>query len=89
MVNDPSLDQWRIGKIFPHAVKHFIALQQQEEKPNLHIPRQLRFRQRPVEEKAQLERQWKRWGWNKWSQSSSSSSKPGGRHKNGKHDQNW
>ena len=35
------------------------STEQQVEKPNQHIPQHMRFRQRPIEEKAQLEREWK------------------------------
>ena len=45
---------------FPQAVHQLIALKKQAEIPNPHIPQHLRFRQLPIEDEAQLERQWKR-----------------------------
>ena len=45
---------------FPQAVRQLIALKKQAEIPNPHIPQHLRFRQLPIEDEAQLERQWKR-----------------------------
>ena len=45
---------------FPQAVSKLIALKHQVENPNPYIPKHFRFRQRPIEEKARLERQWKR-----------------------------
>ena len=42
---------------FSQAVHHIIAIEQQAGKPNPYIPKHVRFRQRPIEEKAKLERQ--------------------------------
>ena len=58
---------------FPPAVNNLLVLRRQVENPTPYIPKQLRFRQRPVEERERLEQQRKRWAWNDWSQSSSSS----------------
>ena len=68
---------------YPHAVYKLLTLRKQVGDPNSHIPKHLRFRQRPTEKRERLEQQWKRWEWNRWSQSSSSST-TGGRHKNDK-----
>ena len=59
---------------FSQAVRQLVAVKQQEGNTNPYIPKHLRNRQRPSEEKKRLERQWKSWGWNHGSQSSSSSS---------------
>ena len=72
-------EEWKDGNgIVPNcgqrAVHTLAAILHQEGKTNPYIPKHSRERQRPIEEKSRLERQWKSWGWNRWSQSSSSSS---------------
>ena len=61
---------------FPRAVRTLAAINQEEEKTNPYIPKHLRERQRPIEERVRLERRWNSWGCdvsNNWSQASSSS----------------
>ena len=48
---------------FPLTVIKCLVLKKQVENRNPYIPKHLRFRQRPIEDKGRLERQWKRWRW--------------------------
>ena len=69
---------------FSRAVRT-LAVKRHEGKTNPHIPKNLRERQFPIEERKLLEREWKSWGWNVnniWSQPLLR--QPCGSHENGK-----
>ena len=56
------------------AVNKVLAVRKQVENPNPYVPRDGRFRQRPIEKGQRMEEQWRQWRWISWSEPSSSSS---------------